>query len=207
MKARTVTQRMRMDTKYMKRAISAILTFFLLLSPMCGDEDPHNDGEHTDTDSLLFTPGGRRRTVPLFNEGMLDTIADLQEAVSDSPKNTGSLEQLQRYCLDTVTGSFLVVGKGTANPEHPPSAIEQGRRRAAIYAGQQWALYLKAHHIGRRIPYGEEIRGKVMYSKVLMEKTESETLSVLLQVPVGSVVLEESTTYQTSPDQPGKPEN
>lgn len=57
------------------------------------------------------------------------------------------------------------------------------------------------------MPYGEEIRGKVMYSKVLMEKTESETLSVLLQVPVGSVVLEESTTYQTSPDQPGKPEN
>ncbi len=190
MKAETVAQQSKMDTKYMKRAISAIVLTIFLLTAKCGEESPHHDTRHTDTDSILFTPAGHRRTIPIFTENTFNAIVELEKALTDSPENQKSREKLQHYCLDTVTGSFLVVGNGTANPEHPPSARDLGRRRAAIYSGERWALYHKAWNSGRRIPFGEEIFGKVMYSKVLMEKVESETLWVLLHVPIGSVVLE-----------------
>lgn len=188
--AETVTQYLKMDTKYMKWTISAILVVVLLLQPMCGEKDPQNNPEHTDTDSLLFTPGGRRRTTPLFSEDMLDSIAELQEAVSDSTSDPKNLEKLRQYCLDSITDSYLVVGKGTPNPEHPPSAHAVGRRRAAVYSAERWALYHKAWSSGKAIQFGDDIFGKVMYSKVLTEKAGSETLSVLLQVPIGSVVLQ-----------------
>jgi hypothetical protein len=120
----------------------------------------------------------------------MEVVLNLQNGVYADPTDQSLVPQLVSASFDSLSGSFLTVGKGVVNPEHPQAAQPSARQQAAAADAKRWSLYLKAWHTGDTRAFGETIEGQISYSRVLAEKLEGDTLYQLVQVPVGSVVIQ-----------------
>jgi hypothetical protein len=125
-----------------------------------------------------------------YYDSILSVILARQDAVFARPAETRLIDSLLCASFDSSSGAFYVAGKATFNPDYPESAREKGRERAARYAGERWALYLKSWHTGPRVRFGTSISGTIAYSKEMHTRQQNDTLYELLLIPVGSVVVE-----------------
>jgi len=119
---------------------------------------------------------------------LLKTIGQSQNDVlfSENPK---FIKRLIYYALDTATGCFYTVGKGTINTQYPLEAQDVSRKSAAKLNSEQWALCLKAWNTGIIVSRTRPPSGQIFYSKSLYEEVYKDTLYALFETPVGSIRL------------------
>ena len=122
-------------------------------------------------------------------DSIMTAIAALQNAVAAHSPQMHPVMKLVDAAFDTVCGCFYTVGKGVFNPQHPASTRAAARKTAAQHDGRRWALLLKRWFNGGDHPYGTDVQGKVMYSSTLLEREQGDTLYLLLQIPLGSIVV------------------
>ncbi len=164
----------------------------LLLFGSCRDDQMASSGEDALQYGVTDSSGS---SSPVIVHGLEDTLEvmerllQLQRELRTNGSNRVLAEKLKSLSFDTTSGCFLTVGKGTINPNHPASAQAAGRKLAAGYDGKRWAVYLKAWHTGNWVPFGDPVKGEVVYSKILHETLSRDTLYQLLLVPVGSIVV------------------
>jgi|GEM_PF-1190512 hypothetical protein len=133
-----------------------------------------------------------RGTASLDSAGLdsiLLILVKLEDGVRDGSADKNPAALLLNVSFDSASGCFMVAGKGKGNPSLPRSAGVAGRRMAAAYDAKRWSLYLKAFRDNRNTSFGENISGEIAYSRTLLERTVGDTLLLLLQVPVGSIVV------------------
>jgi hypothetical protein len=162
-------------------AVAGSLLFFF-----CREEGAAPSGERQRKQPTAYKE--QTPVVPDY-EAALRRVLALQDSVRAHPRDRRLVASLLKASFDTTAGSFVAIGKGLTNPSLPEGAWEAARKTAAKHDGTRWALYLKAWHTGDTRPFGEEIHGEVMYSKVLLEHVVDDTLYQLLQIPVGSIVV------------------
>lgn len=93
---------------------------------------------------------------------------------------------------DSVGGGFLCMGKGVVNPKLPEAARSGAQRKAARLTAERWALYLKKWRDGVYVSPTRGIGGEIAYSRELCRRNDEDTLFLLLQVPLGSIVVGEA---------------
>jgi hypothetical protein len=144
------------------------------------------------------TPKGSTRTEaasldPVQDSLRIDTLFEvlpvLQSNVEQHPGDSAIAAKLLAKSLDTVAGCLYVVGTGIWNAELPEDAQLRAQKMAAGVAADQWALYLKSMIDSSTGLFGIRISGKVLYKKELRVKTAGDSLYLLFQIPVGSVVV------------------
>jgi hypothetical protein len=123
-------------------------------------------------------------------DSLLTLLLARQDSVFNKPGSALNVSALLSVSFDTVKGCFITVGKAAFNPDFPEQARNPARIRASKYVGERWALYLKAWHTGQKILFGQPISGTITYSNDLFSKETGDTFYQLIQIPLGSVVLE-----------------
>lgn len=95
-------------------------------------------------------------------------------------------------CLDASKGHFFVVGKGVVPDTNDYADYETKlikQRQAARKSAEKWALYLKTLLKYNDVRYGNNVLGKVMYSKIPLEEICEDTVYQFFKVPITSVVV------------------
>jgi hypothetical protein len=121
-------------------------------------------------------------------DSLLSRLRGLENEVYANPLDKEKIPPLLAASFDSSSGCFLVTGKGTHNKSMPESSWKQGRKIASAYDAKRWTLYLKSWSLGRRVRFGEKISGEIIYSRILLEKLEGDTLFTLVSVPTGSII-------------------
>ena len=103
-----------------------------------------------------------------------------------------SKKRLAAASWDSVAGSFICMGKGVVNPKLPPAAQSEAQKKAAQLTAERWALYLRKWRDGEYISPAQGISGEITYSRKLCGRSDGDTLFLLLQVPLGSIVVEQA---------------
>jgi hypothetical protein len=172
----------------MKPTFSILLALFVLLSASCDEEKTPQSARNTNTPRA-------RPSQPIdtqaYYDSLLSVMLSWEDKIFSRPADTSLVRSFLKASFDTLSGAFFVAGKGTGNPEFPKEAQDVERQRVARYVGQRWALYLKAWGMGNRITFGKQISGQIMYCKDLRSKATPDTFYILLQIPVGSIVLKD----------------
>lgn len=119
-------------------------------------------------------------------DSLVTLIETLQQAAHTTDKK--SFEQLYKVAFDTNSECFNTVGKGMANPSFPDEAKMSSRKNAAKLNAEHWAALLKHWNNSDRKPFTPEFKAQILYSAILFEKEVGDTLFVLVQVPLGSIV-------------------
>ncbi len=120
-------------------------------------------------------------------DSLFQKILPLQNSVMQNPDDRNAMQMLLDAVYDSETALLYCVGKGAANPKLPPAVQQQGMKRAAQLTGERWALYLTEWHKGNFVALTSPIAGNLSTGGTLLfEKTESDTLFLLLSVPVDS---------------------
>ncbi len=173
----------------MMRTVAAIACLYLAVSGLlCREQNPESGKAAPATDSVKTHAAHEADTTKLAHK--LTSLRSLQATVMLNSRESAPRSSLLNASFDTLSGCFLVTGKGVINPEHPEGARSLGRERAAKYDAERWSLYLKEWRLGQERAYGSAIGGSVAYSRILYERIIGDTLLVLTQVPVASIVLE-----------------
>jgi hypothetical protein len=120
-------------------------------------------------------------------DSLLTAILALQDSLVLSPQSDTLIDAFLSLSFDSASGSYFIAGKGVANETQPEAMQQSGKVRAAESTAKRWALYLRAWHLDKEVPFGKEISGTVAYSKTVFERQTPDTLFRLLQVPIGSV--------------------
>jgi len=126
---------------------------------------------------------------PLSADSLLNVLLPLQNAVYLAPTDLSTRQALVAAAFDSASGSYYAVGKGVANPSAPKETARAGQIRAAQSDANRWVLYERAWSGGDARDFGAEIAGEITFSDVLLERSESDTLYVVVQVPYGSVAM------------------
>ena len=122
-------------------------------------------------------------------DSLLTELLKLQTAILENPQDLRRIPPLIEKSFDTVSGAFLIAGRGVANPKFPEAAREASRKTAASYDGRMWGLHLKEWRTGSMRSFARPISGDIAYSKVLFERTNGDTLCQLIQIPIGSIIV------------------
>jgi hypothetical protein len=122
-------------------------------------------------------------------DSLLTLLLGLQSGISANPSELNRIPIFLQQSFDTVSGTFMVAGKGISNPSFPEAARDAARKSAALYDGKRWGLHLKAWRTGDIKPFTRPISGEIAYSKVLFERMNGDTLFVLIQIPIGSILV------------------
>lgn len=119
-----------------------------------------------------------------------DSLVTLIETLQQTAHTAGnkSFEQLYNVAFDTISGCFQIVGKGLANPSFPVEARISSRKNAAKLNAEYWAALLKYWNSTGRKSLTPKFEARILYSATLFEKEVGDTLFVLVQVPLGSIV-------------------
>ncbi|HMA66021.1 MAG TPA: hypothetical protein VKO63_12510 [Chitinispirillaceae bacterium] len=119
-----------------------------------------------------------------------DSLLTLIETLQQNARTTdiNSFEQLYKAAFDTISGCFQTVGKGLANPSFPVEAGMSSRKNAAKLNGEYWAALLKYWNNSDQKSLTPKFKTQILYSTTLFEKEVGDTLFVLVQVPLGSIV-------------------
>jgi len=120
-----------------------------------------------------------------------DSLVTLIETLQHATHTTDnkSFEKLYKVAFDTNSDCFHIVGKGIANPSFPDEAKMSSRKNAAKLNAEHWAALLKYWNNSGRKSFTPEFKAQILYSAILFEKEVGDTLFVLVQVPLGSIVL------------------
>jgi hypothetical protein len=120
----------------------------------------------------------------------LDSLLSIIETLQQNARTTDkkSFDELFDIAFDTISGCFQTVGKGLANPLFPVEAQMSSRKKAAKLNGEYWAALLKCWNNSNRKAITPKFEAQILYSRVLYEKEVGDTLFVLVQVPLGSIV-------------------
>jgi hypothetical protein len=180
----------------MKRSIPAITVFlfFLLAFSSCKLQPslPQTEKPATAASGRQIPAAAPETQLDSARcDSLLSLLIRLENDVYAGLPSTSesSLGELKKYSFDSSSGCFLTVGKGAYNKTFPEGTWDKGRKMAASYDGKRWALYLKAWREGSSVVFGNKISGEVTYSKILLERPDGDTLYLLIQVPIGSVVV------------------
>lgn len=119
-------------------------------------------------------------------DSLVTVIQTLQQNVRSTESK--SLELLYAAAFDTISGCFQTVGKGLANPLFPDEAKISSRKNAAKLNGEYWAALLKYWKYSNQKYFTPKFEAQILYSTILYEKEICDTLFVLVQVPLGSIV-------------------
>jgi hypothetical protein len=119
-------------------------------------------------------------------DSLLTVIETLQQNARTADKK--SFEELFNIAFDTISGCFQTVGKGLANPLFPVEAGMSSRKNAAKLNGEYWAALLKRWNNSNRKSITPKFEAQILYSTIVYEKEVGDTLFVLVQVPLGSIV-------------------
>jgi hypothetical protein len=119
-----------------------------------------------------------------------DSLMKIVETLQQNARTTenNSLEQLYAAAFDTISGCFQTVGKGLSNPSFPVEARMSSRKNAAKLNGEYWAALLKFWNNTDQKSVTPKFEARILYSTILYEKEIGDTLFVLVQVPLGSIV-------------------
>lgn len=161
-------------------SLASTILFGALL--YCREDNPSEDDK---TEQIA----PQAEQAALDYDALMTRLLELQNDIYANPTDPEFIPPLLKAAFDSTSGSFLVVGRGLANPAHPEAAQAASRKTAARHDGRRWALYLKAWRRGDMRPLSRTINGEIAYSKVLHERMRDDTLYLLLQVPLGSVVV------------------
>jgi len=123
-------------------------------------------------------------------DSLITLLLELQSRILEDPANTRLFPRLVTASFDTISGSFLVVGRGVANQGMPEGTWNAGKKMAASLDAKNWALYNKSWRQGNMIPRTKQVRGTIAYSRVLFERENNDTLYQLLEIPIGSIVIQ-----------------
>jgi hypothetical protein len=165
------------------RSISILLAVIVCASLSCRDnqkpaEDLQKQANTVSKDTIINY------------DSLLSLLIRLQNSISANPRDSRLIPPLLTEAFDTVSGSFLIVGKGIPNKEFPEAAWDAARKMAALQDGKRWGLYLKAWRTGDMRNFGQTISGTITYSKVLFDRLSNDTLYQLIQIPIGSIVIQ-----------------
>jgi hypothetical protein len=89
---------------------------------------------------------------------------------------------------DSTSGCFLTVGKGVYNNDLNTALKEELRVRGARVVAQRWALYMHNWYLQKPMQFGDTVSGTIVYDRELYSHTNKDTLLILLQIPLGSIV-------------------
>jgi hypothetical protein len=157
----------------------------LMLLGMCaGCRKQGPESAQVSPQSSNVTPAGQAE---VDYDAIFGRVVALEDSLFSNPRNTAAMQALSVAAFDTVSGEFLVAGKGVANARLPRGGREAARKTAALRTAERWALYLKAWRTGRQISFGTPIGGQIAYSKLVRETVKDDTLLVLVLIPLGSV--------------------
>jgi hypothetical protein len=131
-------------------------------------------------------------------DSLLTNINDIEnELFCSQSSDLKQIKKLVNRTFDTSNGCFHTVGKGIINPSFPPETQNASRKNAAKYKGEQWALTLKSWYTGKKLPVCTHASGQIFYSKILFNKLIDDTLLMLLEVPLGSINVQDLDTLST----------
>jgi|WetSurMetagenome_2_1015567.scaffolds.fasta_scaffold00008_42 hypothetical protein len=172
----------------MKRRLAAIAVFVAcaVIAFSCREQPSPASGKQPSSAevSLAASPSA------LSCDSLLAAVLNLENRLRANYRDTKGTQELLRAAFDSVSGCFFTVGRGTFNHSHPGAAQETERTMAARLDAKRWALYLKSIALGRNAAsFGGNIAGEVTYSSTLCERTNGDTLALLLKIPLGSVAL------------------
>jgi hypothetical protein len=169
--------------------LSAIVTGLTLCAVGCKEGDFPRDGA---------TEGGKTSAITTMPARTLDTLGifqrvlNLENAIQSDPGEVSLRTQLLVTAFDSTCGCFYTVGKGVPNPDFPQAVQRESAKRAAGVTAKRWTLYLKLWVEGGTRPFGQPIAGDVVYSTVVYEKQDGDTLYQMVETPLGSVVVQGS---------------
>jgi len=168
----------------MKRTITGVLVLctFILCGVYCDNDNPRENRTSYSSESITKEPDKNY-------DSLLSVIKPLQDSIYQNPSDISLFTPFFEKAFDSTSGSFYVLGKGFANKNHPRESWNAARKAAARYSGQRWALYLKAYQSQQPVSFGTSMQGQIVYSKVVHETLQNDTLYQLLQIPASSVVL------------------
>jgi len=112
-------------------------------------------------------------------DSLLRELIALEEAVRSKPGDLAARQALARAAWDSAGGMLCTAGWAVGE--------SRGRTRIAQHEAHQWALYLRAWIGGDRRSYGDPIAGEVADSRILLERSDGDTSSALLQAPYARV--------------------
>lgn len=166
----------------MIRTFNILITGIILISFIGCKEQPNENVARFKGQPVI-------KDTAAYYDSLLNSIESLQNSLIISPANVSLQKKLVSNSFDSFSGSFRLVGKGVTNKEHPDAAQKAGRSMAAQFTGKRWAFYIKSWYGGDSIPFGRQINGSVMYSRTLLQKELGDTLFMLLDIPMGSIVV------------------
>jgi site-specific recombinase XerC len=177
----------------MKQHTTAIIAFliFPLLLVSCRTHPSLPNAQAGQLRSLpVYNTAGDLPTAAdsLKNDSLLTRLCTLENAVYASPLDLSKISPLLKASFDSLSGCFIVAGKGTQNKSMPEASWKQGQKIASAYDAKRWALYLKSWSLGNTAHFGTKISGEITYSRILLERLDGDTLYTLVSVPMGSII-------------------
>ncbi len=91
---------------------------------------------------------------------------------------------------DSIAGGFYCPGRATGSVTLPAAARKEAALRAAQLVARRWALLFKEWRAGDFHTDGTPIKGEVSYDAVVLETYSGDTVHLLLQVPLGSIIVQ-----------------
>jgi hypothetical protein len=170
----------------MNRITPAILCCVLFMALSCEQEGTPKK-QVADTSST--SQGATTTPVPKNLDSLFSVIGAIEDSLFRTPKDTTLFRTFLRASFDSVSGCFYVVGKGLAKRARAASIRDAERRKAAQRTAERWALYAKAWQEGQSLSFGHTISGTITYSTQAGEREKNDTLLMMIQVPLGSIVL------------------
>lgn len=177
----------------MKRRVLAI--FLLAIALLCGLAcRQHPSPPVSRVSAEIPPPPGQSNRAWHFGDKECDSLLvllmALETRVRDDSLAWEAAREIEKLSFDSVSGCFLVAGKGVFNKSHPQEAQQAGRELAATYDAKRWAIFLKIRSQGRDISIGDKFSGEITYSAALCQRVENDTLMILLKIPTGSIIPE-----------------
>lgn len=170
----------------MKQIILAILIVTAFFYGCKEGKDEIKTNNKIDTATVKKNIVAELDTAALFAK-----LIALEDSLRKDRANRKIIAELLKTSFDSSSGSFFTVGKGVANPKLPEPAQNAGRKRAAEIDAKRWILYIKSWYNNSQASLGDSISGQVTYSSNVAELIKGDTLLQLVQVPLGSVIVQD----------------
>lgn len=166
-----------------------IVTIVSSIILSCGDHDPVERNYRNERKLKEKTTVTTQETIShpdLLAELLLKQTELLRDSVS-----MASINRLLALSYDSNSQTIYVAGIAPGGQEQSDYEIYLiTQRQIARSSAFDWALYIKKLITQKQMVAYTKIRGKIMYSKVLLEESINDTLYQLYAFPVSSIVLQ-----------------
>ncbi|MBN1759032.1 MAG: hypothetical protein JW863_11980 [Chitinispirillaceae bacterium] len=167
--------------------LSVILLVPVIMVFSCKRESARKNAARNDTAATAAANGASVAPVD-YQEVYNRVTAAIERLTTDS--DTVAKSTIVTAAWDSVSGGFYCPGKSFANPRLPEAARKEAASKAARLTARRWALLFSLWRRGDFRNGNTSVQGQVTWDDVVMEHHSGDTVTALVLVPLGSIIVE-----------------